>query len=525
MLVGGERAATDALPAEGSRIKLSKKQIEEGPLGRFMESLVGRRMKEADGRGTLHVINIRDWHEPDDNYDRERLKYGAHCEAGTWGADYIEGFEQYFDPIGDGDAQRSKDAQFARRGRVWFYHIHSSTVFDFRPQFRAGERYARSGEFLASELELILDVITHGNADHLEKLAAVLEARPRAEDKQQALQELVGGVARAECLPARVYAAVIGVYTDIKIKTLLTGIHSRYFIPNLAISDTLTASVNLERHLGALDYAAKVLNVEVIHGLNDLVRFLGGTPDILNEAQIVIGDNFQSFYRFFQDKQNVLGYESEKVREYLSLTRRRSDEIYTSISRANNFLMWWGIGFMTLTLLGAALHFIWPDRFSWQAPAITGGLSLIQLITIFFRRPMKDLQTNLNNLAKFKMILENHSRKTALARYHLTTPQTLRENIDPDASSKQVKALEEQIAILERIEAKDYEALKSLVSDIELDKLEAGSGDEEDGGDKPAPAGGANPAQGAPPAGKPAPPGSGAGASLNPPNKDTGKSG
>ena len=45
--------------------------------------------------------------------------------------------------------------------------------------------------------------------------------------------------------------------------------------PNLAVSDTFTASPTLERHLAGLDYAAKVLDVEVVHGINDLVGFLG----------------------------------------------------------------------------------------------------------------------------------------------------------------------------------------------------------------------------------------------------------
>ena len=53
-----------------------------------------------DGRGVLHVINIRDWHVPDDNYDFERRRYGAHCEAGTWGAGYVDGLEGWLDPAG-----------------------------------------------------------------------------------------------------------------------------------------------------------------------------------------------------------------------------------------------------------------------------------------------------------------------------------------------------------------------------------------------------------------------------------------
>ena len=40
-----------------------------GPLGLFLEQTIGRRRRGEDGQGVLHVINIRDWHVPDDNYD------------------------------------------------------------------------------------------------------------------------------------------------------------------------------------------------------------------------------------------------------------------------------------------------------------------------------------------------------------------------------------------------------------------------------------------------------------------------
>src|SRR5438034_622980 len=69
---------------------------------------------------------------------------------------------------------------------------------------------------------------------------------------------------------SHIYIAVIGVYTDLKVLTLLAGLRTRYNVPNLAVSDTLTASPTLERHLAGLDFAAKLLGVEVIHGVNDL---------------------------------------------------------------------------------------------------------------------------------------------------------------------------------------------------------------------------------------------------------------
>ena len=41
---------------------------------------------------------------------------------------------------------------------------------------------------------------------------------------------------------ARIYVGVLGFYTDIKVKMLLTGLRTQYELPNLAVSDTFTAS-------------------------------------------------------------------------------------------------------------------------------------------------------------------------------------------------------------------------------------------------------------------------------------------
>src|SRR5580765_86039 len=77
---------------------LSPEAIAQGPLALFLKDTVGSRMAGEKSRGVLHVINIRDWHVPDQNYDFERRSYGTHCEAGTWGAGYIEGLGTWLDP-------------------------------------------------------------------------------------------------------------------------------------------------------------------------------------------------------------------------------------------------------------------------------------------------------------------------------------------------------------------------------------------------------------------------------------------
>ena len=162
-----------------------------------------------------------------------------------------------------------------------------------------------------------------------------------------------------------------------------------------------------------------------MHGINDFVRFLGGTGDIEDESEIVAADSFARYKTYFQDRQNVLAHESEKLRAYELLTQRRSVELYETIRRANTFLIAWGTVFLTATLVLSILSAF--GVVDWKAAAVTGGLSLAQFVGAFFTQPSSDLQRNLTNLAVFKMILESHSLKTAVARFHLTTPQALRE--------------------------------------------------------------------------------------------------
>jgi hypothetical protein len=100
--------------------------------------------------------------------------------------------------------------------------------------------------------------------------------------------------------------------------------------------------------------------------------------------------------------------------------------VYETVKRSNKFLLAWGATFLVVTLALSVASAIWPDSVSWKLPAITAGVSLAQFIGAFFTQPAADLQRNLTNLAAFRMILESHSLKTALARFHLTTPQMLR---------------------------------------------------------------------------------------------------
>jgi hypothetical protein len=424
--------------------------IANGPFGVFLRGAAGRRL-EDDTLPVLHVINVRDWHVPGEGYDLERRVYGTHCEEGTWGVRYLEGLERYLDPTGTAD--------YAEAGAARFYHLRTDSLFDFKP--RAEDR-GESRKFRASELEDVLDLVVQGSDDDLEEMRRLL-----GEGGFGAIHQLAREV-DSEDKPRtsrNIYVAVVGVYTDIKVQTLLVGLRTQYDLPNLAVSDTFTASPTLERHLAGLDYAAKVLGVEVVHGINDLVGFLGLPPAVEDESKVVSRSSFARYRSYFQDKQNVLAYQDEKLRQYLQLTERRSLDVYERIKRANTFLIVFGCTFLTVTLLFAVLSTIWPDRFRWEIAAVTGGVGLLQLVSAFVAKPIRDLQQNLTNLAVFKMILESHSLKTALARFHLTTPQTLRELQtagEAKLAAAQVAILQQQVKAIQEFDSADFADLAKL---------------------------------------------------------------
>src|SRR5262249_24576643 len=151
------RRRFDPMKADG-RGCLPGEAISCGPLGLFLEQTIGRRRRGEDGRGVLHVINIRDWHVPDENYDFERRRYGAHCEAGGGGAGYVEGLQEWPAPAG---SQLIDKARYFEEGTVRIHHVHADSIFDFRPsrdRIGADER-----KYRASRLEMVMDVIVQGS--------------------------------------------------------------------------------------------------------------------------------------------------------------------------------------------------------------------------------------------------------------------------------------------------------------------------------------------------------------------------
>ncbi len=393
---------------------LSDASRERSPLAQFLAAVVGGRI-EGKERRPLHLINIRDWHVPGEHYDRERSQYGAHCEAGTWGAQYLEGFEQYLDPgrtaDGGGGGRRPDWAD-----RLHVHHVYSDTLFDF--QYAHGETPQIRQD---APLTTVLDDI----------LARTPNTR----------------------------VAVIGVLTDIKILLLLVGLRSRYNLRQLIVSDSLTATRTLDRHLTALDFAQRVLWVEVADNLVELARFLGVRPGRDQLTARGSSVEFSKYSSYVADKQGILSYEDARLRDYRIQTSQRLRKTGQAVTLAARFLMWWGIAFMSVAIVLSVLAVVYPGRIAWQMPAFVGGAGLVQLVTVFFVRPVRMLQDSLGADTIFRMILESRSLKVALARYHVTTAESLG---DDDKSGNQLSLLERELQVLDGIDEGDFRRIREL---------------------------------------------------------------
>lgn len=387
-------------PRDNQR-KIKKDILKNGPLYKFLEAVIEKRSDP------LHVIQVKDWHQRSDDYDEERRLYGVHCEADSWAAAPIDGLEKYLNPWGDQPRSANTWREIASQN-VTYYEVLSNSVFDFR---------AASGDPKAeSHLEQILDRIIAANQDK------------------------------------RVYMVVIGVYTDIKIELLLAGLRSHYHIKNLIVSDVLTGAPTLERHLAALDFIDKVLNIEIVHNLGDLAGVLNpASKTTISQQALKDSINFREYRTYFQDKQNLLAFQDHKLAEYIELTRKRGDEVYNRIKNANLILMWFGYIFLGLTVLFGVLKFLAPDAFPTDILIVTGGLSVLQLVAVFFTNPMNQMQKNLTNLVRLRNYMETYSSLTAIMRHHFTTSDSMQLKTDREQASaeKRIKLAGEQIKLIE----------------------------------------------------------------------------
>jgi len=401
-----------------SRRKIDGGTLREGPLGRLLLATVEQRLRGV-GQGTLHLVNVRDWHTPGEHYDRERRVYGSHCQAGTWGAEYIDGLTSLLDPDGTrrplGNAL-ADDPNFnpegKQHGSVVVHHVHSGTLFDL-------ESFA----FSPSELAQVLNgIITTENRD-------------------------------------RVRVAVIGVYTDIKIQVVLQSLRVAYNLENLVVSDSLTASPTLERHLSALDFASKVLGVEVMHGVGDLARFLGSDPEDEELESSASEIAFADYAQYFRDKQSIVSYEDTQQRSYRQQISKSLRQTVRLVKATNVFLITCGAATLIATVVLAVIAAVHPGRIPLALPISLLGVSVAELVTIFFNRPVQELTAMLSREAVFRMLLESRSLRLALARYHLTTARALGSG---EGAKDEAAVLSAQLNVLTELDKVDFDRFASF---------------------------------------------------------------
>jgi hypothetical protein len=256
-----------------------------------------------------------------------------------------------------------------------------------------------------------------------------------------------------------VRVAVVGVYTDIKIQVVLQSLRVAYNLENLVVSDSLTASPTLERHLGALDFVNKVLGVEVMHGVGDLARFLGSDPEDEELESSASEIAFADYAQYFRDKQSIVSYEDTQQRSYRQQISKSLRQTVRLVKGTNVFLIGCGAVTLVATVVLAVLAAIHPGRIPIALPISLLGVSVAQLVTIFFSRPVQELTAMLNREAVFRLLLESRSLRLALARYHLTTPQALDGG---EGAKAEAAILRDQLNVLANLDKVDFDRFASF---------------------------------------------------------------
>lgn len=447
MLVGTNSDTEDTSPDPNRRI-YPKDKLQKGPLYTFLDTLISNVSKDRE----LYVLHLRDWHTPSPRYDAERRLYGGHCEAGTWEAEPLAGYEKFLMPWGnDNDQAQSAQSLKGYRqtnengGKIIYYDVRSDSVFDFK-------------EPVASEL---YDVYQRALAQRREQgdRAAKIDVDEQCGDYyadtflEAILDQVIKDKQRKNRRAGRetlVYVTVIGVYTDIKIRTLINGLRTRYETDGLLVSDVLTASPDIERSLAAYDFFDKVLNVEVVHSLTELLRPMLPNQDVMVDESIIKGlPNFRDYKTFFLDKQTVLASQDNKLLDYLELTQKRSGEVYTQIYKANWWLLWMGRLFLSVALLLVVLQVgVKEVVIPTEVWVLTGGLSIAQLLTSFFLIPMAQMRNNVNALVRLQNYLETYSTISSLLRFHMTRANQLNPQ-DTARSTEELTLVEKQMTIIQ----------------------------------------------------------------------------
>ena len=159
----------------------------------------------------LHVINIRDWHEPGRGL-RPRAPRLRQPLRGRHVGRLLRRWPRRGSSTRPAAPTR---ASTPRPGAARIYHVRSDSVFDFKP--RAETRGGRR-KFRASELEDVLDLVVQGSDEDVREASAAPAGGRQFADIHELAREIDSGEKPRTSRP--VYVAVVGVYTDIKVQTL-----------------------------------------------------------------------------------------------------------------------------------------------------------------------------------------------------------------------------------------------------------------------------------------------------------------
>jgi hypothetical protein len=129
------------------------------------------------------------------------------------------------------------------------------------------------------------------------------------------------------------------------------------------------------------------------------------------------------------------------------------------VKGTNIFLIGCGAVTLVATVVLAVLAAIHPGRIPIALPISLLGVSVAQLVTIFFSRPVQELTAMLNREAVFRLLLESRSLRLALARYHLTTPQALDGG---EGAKSEAGILRDQLNVLADLDKVDFDRFASF---------------------------------------------------------------
>jgi hypothetical protein len=154
-----------------------------------------------------------------------------------------------------------------------------------------------------------------------------------------------------------------------------------------------------------------------------------------------------------------VSYEDTQQRSYRQQISKSLGQTVRLVKGTNVFLIGCGAVTLVATVVLAVLAAIHPGRIPIALPISLLGVSVAQLVTIFFSRPVQELTAMLNREAVFRLLLESRSLRLALARYHLTTPRALDGG---EGAKAEAGILKDQLNVLADLDKVDFDRFASF---------------------------------------------------------------